>query len=193
MSKNSIKTGTGTKIGQTENNWIKLAVPRALGVRSHACGKAPVAGCMRARFRVVAVGRPGPVWLARLALRFDSACRRHVSMHRWSYVALVDGRRVSGACRHPPPLAGHFLFFLFLLSSLSSENRNPIFFFRFSYLSIRRSDRYDSIGKVLDRVTGYVVVLFFCGLLDDLRMLEVRSPFLDVSAKLLHRPCVSCS
>ena len=128
--KNSIRTGTGTKIGQTENNRAKLAVPRAReGTSRRLHARLPRALASR----VVAVGRPGSVRSARLVLRFGPTCRRHVSTPRWSCVAPVNGRRVSGACRRPPPLAGRFFFFvfLFLLSSLSSKNRNPVCFFFF--------------------------------------------------------------
>ena len=164
--KNSTRTGTGTKIGKTENNRAKLAVPRALTRQQHAGSAWPRAreGASRKlprapTFAQSQVGRPGSVRSARLTLRFGPACKRHVSMPRWSCVAPAGGRHVSGACRRPPPLAGRFSLFFF--SSVSSENRNPVdFFFRFSYLSIRRSDRYDSFGNVLDHVTGYVLVFF---------------------------------
>ena len=135
--KNSIRTGTETKIGQTESNRAKLAVTRALGMRGHACGKAPVAGCTRTYFRVLA-GRPvrfSPVGSARVAVRLGlQATRGDASLElRCSSGWSTRVRRLSpsSAARQPT--------LFFFLSSLPSKNRNTVLFsdfpiFRFVYL-----------------------------------------------------------
>ena len=137
--KNSIRTETGTKSGKqktTGPNWPFHARSRAsstwecvatrAGRRQSQAARAPAT---RARLHVVA-GRL--VRSAQLASRFGPACRQHVSTPRWSCIAPVDGRRVSGACCRRLPLAGRllssFFFFFLLLSSLPSENRNTTFF-----------------------------------------------------------------
>ena len=99
----------------------------------------------------------------------------------------------------PPSTARRLTSFFFLLCPLQSVTHFP---FRFSYLSIRRSDRYDFVSKVLDHVTGYVLVFFFFFVIFCLtigRVKSVRSSLtilrrfsdlclrVEVSAKLLHR------
>ena len=129
--KNNIRTGTETKIEQTENNWAKLVVPRALGVHGHARGKAPVAGCTRAchtcplpRSR----GSAGPVGsrlrLARLAC---DTCRRLAGaalLH-----PMVNACPAPVAALRRSPSAPFFFSFFFLLCPLKTETQTsfPIF------------------------------------------------------------------
>ena len=129
--KESIRTGIGTKIGQTEGKRAKTVVSRALTRQQcadHASGRAPIAGRTRGSPCAVA-GRPVRSSSARL-------CRRHVSLPRWSYVAPADS-----LSRRPPPLAGYPFFF----SSLSSKIRNKIPFFDFHIF--RSVDRIDMISS----------------------------------------------
>ena len=145
--KNSIRTGTGTKIEQTESNRAKLAVPRALTRQQHAGSAWPHAreGASRrlhARPPPRSRRSAGPVGSARVAVRSGlRATRVDASLElrcssRWSTLV----RRLSTRVRR--------------LSPPSAARRSP------ADSQIRRSDRHDSFSKVLDRVTGYVLVFF---------------------------------
>ena len=204
--KNSIRTGTGIKIGQTESNRAKLAVPRALTHQQRAgsawsCAREGARRRLYARPLPRSRGSAGPVGSARVAVRHGlQATRVDASLElccssRWS-TSVWCLSQPSAAHRHP----FFFLFSFSFFSALWKLKHSPLF--RFSYLSICRSDRHDSFGKVLDRVTGYVLVFFFCNFclttrwvksvessLTVLRRFSGSCLRIEVSAKLLQRSC----
>ena len=131
--KNSIRNGTETKIGQTERNRAKVAVTRAMGMRGHTRGKAPIAGCTRARFCVL-TGRPvrfGPVGSARVAIwpglqatRGDASLELRCSSG-WSTCVLCLSP--SSAARRPS--LSFFPSFFFLLCPLKTKTQSSFLIF----------------------------------------------------------------
>ena len=105
--KNSIRTGTMTKIGQLESNRAKTAISRAdsalatrVEVRQSWDTRAPATrgSSWADAGRLVRFGSARLAFAVWLGLFFFLFCKRQVSSPRWSCVAPADGRHVSSAC-----------------------------------------------------------------------------------------------